>query len=64
MNNIPQNNTFNIDLLIQINLISKLPEKPIEDPAEWAWGEHPKDGFGFKARDVGVKYLLNDFRTK
>jgi len=35
----------------QINLISKLPEKPIEDPAEWAWGEHPKDGFGFKARN-------------
>jgi len=35
----------------QINLISKLPDKPIEDPAEWAWGEHPKNGFGFKARN-------------
>jgi len=45
----------------QINLISKLPEKPIEDPAEWAWGEHPKNGFGFKARNgLSVEQCLKN----
>jgi len=45
----------------QINLISKLPDKPIEDPAEWAWGEHPKNGFGFKARNgLSVEQCLKN----
>lgn len=35
----------------QLPLQSILPKKPIEDPAAWAWGRHPRDGFGYKAKD-------------
>merc|ERR1712072_839285 len=29
----------------------KYPEEPIENPAEWAWGQHPRNGLGYKAKD-------------
>merc|ERR1711997_1417520 len=32
-------------------LRSQYPEKPIEDPANWAWGQHPRNGLGYKAKD-------------
>ena len=39
----------------QLPLQSILPNKPIEDPAAWAWGRHPRDGFGYKAK---VKFVV------
>merc|ERR1712066_605477 len=27
------------------------PEKPIENPADWAWGQHPRNGLGYNAKD-------------
>ena len=36
-----------------MTLQSKLPTDPIEQPDDWAWGRHPKDGFGYKARHEG-----------
>merc|ERR1712062_533224 len=32
-------------------LRSQYPEEPIENPAEWAWGQHPRNGLGYKAKD-------------
>merc|ERR1712037_588882 len=32
-------------------LRSQLPEKPIENPANWAWGQHPRNGLGYNAKD-------------
>ena len=32
-------------------LKSRLPDNPIEDPADWAWGLHPDNGLDYKARD-------------
>merc|ERR1712119_187523 len=32
-------------------LRSQYPEKPIEDPANWAWGQHPRNGLGYNAKD-------------
>merc|ERR1712088_40079 len=32
-------------------LRSEYPEEPIENPAEWAWGQHPRNGLGYKAKD-------------
>merc|ERR1712088_795438 len=32
-------------------LRSQYPEKPIENPAEWAWGQHPRNGLGYNAKD-------------
>ena len=34
----------------QLPLQSSLPDRPIEDPAAWAWGRHPRNGFGYKAK--------------
>jgi len=34
-----------------IELKSQLPANPIEDPPSWAWGRHPRNGFGYKAKD-------------
>jgi len=34
-----------------IELKSELPSNPIEDPMSWAWGRHPRNGFGYKAKD-------------
>ena len=34
-----------------VPLLSQLPANPIEDPADWAWGQHPLNGLGYKARD-------------
>ena len=30
---------------------SELPSNPIENPMSWAWGRHPRNGFGYKAKD-------------
>merc|ERR1712080_657109 len=32
-------------------LRSQYPEKPIENPADWAWGQHPRNGLGYNAKD-------------
>merc|ERR1711936_200217 len=32
-------------------LRSEYPEEPIENPSEWAWGQHPRNGLGYKAKD-------------
>merc|ERR1712080_602763 len=32
-------------------LRSQYPEKPIENPSEWAWGQHPRNGLGYNAKD-------------
>merc|ERR1712037_13563 len=32
-------------------LRSQLPEKPIENPANWAWGQHHRNGLGYNAKD-------------
>merc|ERR1712203_512687 len=32
-------------------LRSQYPEKPIENPANWAWGQHPRNGLGYNAKD-------------
>eukprot|EP00090_Calanus_glacialis_P027143 TRINITY_DN4271_c0_g1_i4.p1 TRINITY_DN4271_c0_g1~~TRINITY_DN4271_c0_g1_i4.p1 ORF type:complete len:177 (+),score=33.27 TRINITY_DN4271_c0_g1_i4:97-627(+) len=34
-----------------VPLASKLPANPIEDPADWAWGQHPSNGLGYKAKN-------------
>ena len=34
-----------------VPLQSQLPEDPIEPPASWAWGQHPANGLGYKAKD-------------
>ena len=34
-----------------VPLKSRLPDNPIEDPADWAWGLHPDNGLDYKARD-------------
>jgi len=34
-----------------VQLLSKVPSEPIEDPNSWAWGRHPKNGYGYKARN-------------
>ena len=34
----------------QLPLQSSLPDRPIEDPAAWTWGRHPRNGFGYKAK--------------
>merc|ERR1712062_879577 len=31
-------------------LRSQYPEEPIEDPPTWAWGQHPRNGLGYKAK--------------
>ena len=36
---------------VLVPLLSQLPSNPIEDPADWAWGQHPLNGLGYKARD-------------
>lgn len=33
-----------------VELVSKLPKEPIENPASWAWAAHP-NGLGYKARN-------------
>ena len=43
--------TVTISSPVLVNLQSKLPENPIEDPASWAWGLHPDQGLDYKARD-------------
>jgi len=35
-----------------VQLLSKVPSEPIEDPNSWAWGRHPKNGYGYKARNT------------
>merc|ERR1712117_374507 len=45
----------------QIQLLSSLPEDPIEDPADWAWGAHPDNGFDYKAKNsLTLKQCLQD----
>ena len=34
-----------------VPLQSQLPTEPIEPPADWAWGLHPDEGLGYKAKD-------------
>ena len=34
-----------------VPLKSQYPSNPIEDPQTWAWGQHPDNGLGYKARD-------------
>ena len=34
-----------------VPLASKLPANPIEDPADCAWGQHPANGLGYKAKN-------------
>merc|ERR1711868_182714 len=34
----------------QVQLQSKLPKEPIEDPATWAWGKHP-NGLDYNAKN-------------
>merc|ERR1712086_480970 len=34
-----------------VPLQSQLPAEPIESPADWAWGQHPNSGLGYKAKD-------------
>ena len=36
---------------VLVNLQSELPAEPIENPADWAWGQHPRNGLGYKAKD-------------
>eukprot|EP00091_Calanus_sinicus_P010610 TRINITY_DN24540_c0_g1_i1.p1 TRINITY_DN24540_c0_g1~~TRINITY_DN24540_c0_g1_i1.p1 ORF type:complete len:174 (-),score=42.64 TRINITY_DN24540_c0_g1_i1:39-560(-) len=36
---------------VLVPLASKLPANPIEEPADWAWGQHPANGLGYKAKD-------------
>jgi len=33
------------------NLRSQLPAEPIEDPPSWAWGTHPRNALGYRAKD-------------
>merc|ERR1712062_710038 len=34
-----------------VDLQSEYPANPIEDPQSWAWGQHPDNGLGYKAKD-------------
>ena len=34
-----------------VPLKSKLPEEPIENPADWAWGLHPDNGLDYSAKE-------------
>ena len=34
-----------------VDLKSQYPANPIEDPNTWAWGQHPDNGLGYKAKD-------------
>ena len=34
-----------------VDLQSQYPVNPIEDPETWAWGQHPENGLGYKAKD-------------
>ena len=31
-----------VEFILQISHRSQYPEKPIENPADWAWGQHPR----------------------
>jgi len=42
-------------------LQSELPPNTIEDPNDWAWGLHPDNGLGYKARnDLTVEVCLDN----
>ena len=43
----------NSRVIVVVDLQSKVPDNPIEPPAQWAWGSHP-NGLGYK-----VSYFLN-----
>merc|ERR1712083_1266999 len=43
--------TISTAVPMPIELKSQLPANPIEDPPSWAWGRHPRNGFGYKAKD-------------
>ena len=34
-----------------VPLKSKLPQEPIENPADWAWGLHPDNGLDYSAKE-------------
>ena len=34
-------------VIVVVDLQSKVPDNPIEPPAQWAWGSHP-NGLGYK----------------
>merc|ERR1711863_34953 len=34
-----------------VDLQPQYPANPIEDPNTWAWGQHPDNGLGYKAKD-------------
>merc|ERR1712061_839827 len=36
---------------VLVELQSQYPANPIEDPPTWAWGQHPQNGLGYKAKD-------------
>ena len=36
---------------VLVDLKSQYPSNPIEDPQSWAWGLHPDNGLGYKAKD-------------
>merc|ERR1711936_1564871 len=36
---------------VLVELQSQYPANPIEDPPTWAWGQHPDNGLGYKAKD-------------
>ena len=43
------------------NLQSLLPLDPIEEPPTWAWANHPRQGFSYKAKDgLSVEMCLNN----
>ena len=43
------------------NLQSLLPLDPIEEPPTWAWANHPRRGFSYKAKDgLSVEMCLNN----
>ena len=34
-----------------VPLKSQLPQEPIENPADWAWGLHPDNGLDYSAKE-------------
>ena len=43
------------------NLQSLLPLDPIEAPPTWAWADHPRQGFSYKAKDgISVEVCLQN----
>ena len=49
-----------VELLPQ-NLQSLLPLEPIEDPNNWAWANHPRQGFSYKSKDsLSVEVCLQN----